>query len=465
MVLPTVMSTRREAVIVQSDENMARWYECPEARAALADRDICAVYRLLQQDGVSQREIARRTGQCQSEVSDIVQGRQVRDVTVLERIADGLGVPRELMRLAGHAEDGVGAYPGKDEDADTQEEVDEEVHRRALLATAGVSVVGRPVDKLGELLELPEPAPVPLPTRIDGIHVTQVRSLTSRLGAASNAGTAPEVLSAAAAWAEPLLSVPGPEPVKRALKVAVAELHMEAAWAGFDYWRHNRAMHHFRTALQLATEAGDTYLQAEALIQAGGAIREFGHPNDGLKLLQLGQVKAWGIPDDEPRAVVVGVIGKAAVEAVARVETANALADMGRLDAAEVEMGEARELWSATRADAFGDLDRPAARLTLRRGQLDAAEALAAASVRRWEGVSRVAHTRSSIVLATVHVRAGEPSGLPLAQGAISAAGKLGSARVHAQLAPLAAALAARPSRDAQHLYRLATAVSGHRHR
>ncbi len=358
------------------------------------------------------------------------------------------------MRLAGHTGGGDSAYPDKDhEDA---EEVDEEMHRRSLLASAGIAVAGRPVDKLGELLELPAPAPVPLPARIEGVHVTQVRNLTWRLGATSNAGTAPEVLSAAAEWAEQLLGVPGSEPITRALKVAVAELHMEAAWAGFDYCRHNRAMHHFRTALGLATEAGDTYLQAEALIQAGLAIREFGHPDDGLKLLQLGLVKAWDIPADEQRAVVVGVIGRAAVEACARVEAANALADLGKMDAAEAEMAQARELWSATRTDAFGDLDRPAARLALRRGQLDVAEPLAVASVRRWEGVSLTGHTRSSIVLATVYVRAGEPSALPLAHGAITAAGKLGSARICAQLAPLADALAARPGRDAQNLARMA---------
>lgn len=38
------------------------WYEEPEARVALAARDVGAVYRLLQRVGVSQREIARRTG-------------------------------------------------------------------------------------------------------------------------------------------------------------------------------------------------------------------------------------------------------------------------------------------------------------------------------------------------------------------------------------------------------------------
>jgi hypothetical protein len=46
--------------------------------------------------------------------------------------------------------------------------------------------------------------------------------------AGSGACTDPAVLSAAAAQAERLLNVAGAEPVKRALRVAVAELHIEA---------------------------------------------------------------------------------------------------------------------------------------------------------------------------------------------------------------------------------------------
>jgi hypothetical protein len=154
----------------------------------------------------------------------------VRDVMVLERICDGLGGRREFMRLSGPAD---GAYPGRGTVTGSPEEVDEEMLRRVLLA-AGIAVVAQPVPKLGELLALPGPSPVPPPSRVDGVHVAQVRTLTRRLGAASNAETAPEVLSAAAAWASSLLGVPGAEPVKRALLVAVAELHLEAGWAGFD---------------------------------------------------------------------------------------------------------------------------------------------------------------------------------------------------------------------------------------
>jgi len=426
------------------------WYEWPQARAVLDARDVAGVYRLLRRLGMSQREISRCTGQSQSEVWEILHGRQVRDVNVLERICDGLEVPRGYMRLAGVAD----AYPGRR--TTVPEEVVEAMRRRVLLAYGLTTVGVQSAPRLQGLPTLPGPKPVSLPSRVDGIHVVQVRNLTRRLGAASNADTDPEVLSAAAERATRLLGVSGPEPVKRALKVAVAELHMEAAWAGFDAWRYDRMMHHFTTALVLAAEAGDTYLQVEAMIQSGMAIREFGRPDDGLKMVQLGWLKARYIPEDEQRAVVVGSVGRAAVQACAREEIANALADLEDLDGAEKEMAQARELWSATHSDLYGDLDRPAARLALRQGRLDVAESLAAASVRRWEGVNQRGHAHSSIVVATVHVHAGEPSGLPLAHGAITATNRLSSVRVRRKLTPLAAALETRPGRDARDLARMA---------
>ncbi|MGH3873801.1 MAG: hypothetical protein ACRDSR_20245 [Pseudonocardiaceae bacterium] len=241
----------------------------------------------------------------------------------------------------------------------------------------------------------------------------------------------------------------------------MAELHIVAAWAGFDAWCYDRAMHHFRAALELATAAADTYLQAIALNAAGLITREYGHPNDGLKMLQVGLVKAWDIPPvDEQRAVVIGAMGRAASEACVRADSATALADLGELDATEREMAKARGLWSPTPADRYGDLDCPAALLALRRGRLDVAEQFAAVSVRRWKGVSPIRHAMSRVVLATVHVRAGEPSGLSLAHGAITAMTKLPSIRVRKRLEPLTAALDRRPGRDERDLARMARQVT-----
>ncbi len=102
--------------------------------------------------------------------------------------------------------------------------------------------------------------------------------------------------------------------------------------------------------------------------------------------------------------------------------------------------------------------------MALRRGRLDVAEPFAAASVRRWEGINNlVGHAQSGIVRATIHVRAGEPSGLPLAHSAITAVTKLSSIRARKRLEPLATALEARPGRDTKDLARMARQVSSGR--
>ena len=82
--------------------------------------------------------------------------------------------------------------------------------------------------------------------------------------------------------------------------------------------------------------------------------------------------------------------------------------------------------------------------------------------MRRWEGRGR-SRTQSAIVLATIHVRAGEPRGLQLAHGAVTSAGKLTSVRARQRLVPLAEALAARRGSDAEQLVRMARQVTATR--
>jgi transcriptional regulator with XRE-family HTH domain len=72
----------------------------PGLRTDLAQHDIGALYRALQRAGVSQRAIAAKTGQSQSEVSEILSGRRVHSIELLRRIVDGLGIPRAAIGLA-----------------------------------------------------------------------------------------------------------------------------------------------------------------------------------------------------------------------------------------------------------------------------------------------------------------------------------------------------------------------------
>ncbi|MCA1704420.1 MAG: helix-turn-helix domain-containing protein [Actinobacteria bacterium] len=87
-------------------------------RAILDAQDVTALYRALTERGISQSQIARLTDQKQSEVCEIVKGRTVQHVTVLERIADGLGIPRGYIRLPVSAS----AY---DEEAPSSSEAEE----------------------------------------------------------------------------------------------------------------------------------------------------------------------------------------------------------------------------------------------------------------------------------------------------------------------------------------------------
>lgn len=72
-------------------------WEGPSMRAALRNRDVGEIYRLLKRHGVSQRRIGALTGQTQPEVSEISKGRQVMAYDLLARIADGLGMASDEL--------------------------------------------------------------------------------------------------------------------------------------------------------------------------------------------------------------------------------------------------------------------------------------------------------------------------------------------------------------------------------
>ena len=76
------------------------WWDHAELRPVLASRDVAGIFRWLQRHGWSQTQIGARTCQSQGEVSEILNGRQVKAYDVLERIADAFEIPRGRMGLA-----------------------------------------------------------------------------------------------------------------------------------------------------------------------------------------------------------------------------------------------------------------------------------------------------------------------------------------------------------------------------
>jgi transcriptional regulator with XRE-family HTH domain len=420
--------------------------ERDDVRTALAARDVGTVYRLLWRSGVSQHQIARLTGQSQSEVSEILKGRQVRDVRVLERIADGLGIPRARIGLS---------YGEQQPDTPSaEEEVDEDMKRRVLLAATSTAALGQAFPARGELALPPGQG---LPSRLSMSHVHEVRAFTDRLvGMARYYGGQANHFGAAVTLYTPWMQVPAPDAIKAQLAAALADLYSEAGWACYDSGLDGRG--YFTRGLRLAHEGGDTYGITKAAWTAGATLVRAGHPNDALKLFQLGGFSASKStratpPTHDPRLPTI--------TAFLNLNSATAYALMDGPHQATRHLAQAHDGWEPRDAFERAAMDRATAGIHLDLGQLDTAEQFATSALRTYSENHRRGRALAALILAEIHIRAGEPRGLILARQAIEEVSTLHSVAARRErLMPLAAALEARPSTDSRELARIARQIA-----
>src|SRR5690242_19000654 len=189
-------------------------FEQPEMRKALAVREVSTVYRLLRRTGVSQRQIAALTGQSQSEVSEILKGRQVMAYDVLARIADGLGIPRGYMGLAYDPATATSLVGLPDQAA---AEEDESVKSRKLLAPGDAVTFGTAGLGADRGLCLPSPAQTPAPSNIGLTDVKQVEAATRAMRALDyqfGGGACRDAVVAQLSWAQRLLGASGTDDVR-----------------------------------------------------------------------------------------------------------------------------------------------------------------------------------------------------------------------------------------------------------
>ncbi|MFO7192455.1 MULTISPECIES: helix-turn-helix transcriptional regulator [Thermocrispum] len=268
-------------------------WETKEMREALAARDISKVYLLLRKEGISQRQIAAATGQSQSEVSEILKGRQVMAYDVLVRIAEGLGIPRGYMGLAYDEATQITVVGAADEQ---QAEEDEAVKRRRFLAHAAQVTMGATVFAADSgSWTAPRPAVTPAPNRIGMADVRQVEAATRALRALDyqyGGGFCRDAVIAQLGWGQQMLNASATEQVKSRLYVALADLHNLAGWTSFDTGLVDSARSHFAKALELAKEGGSHQLVANILYRMGRVYLHYESPDDALKMFQLGQIAA-----------------------------------------------------------------------------------------------------------------------------------------------------------------------------
>lgn len=263
-------------------------------RRAIAARDITAVYRHLVAMGVTQRVIAEAVGQSPSEVSEILAGRQVQSYDVLVRVADGLGVPRGWMGLAYDA-----SSPSVPSD---EEEVDEDVKRRNLLAVAGTVLFAQPVFGVpdAKALTFREVITNP-PKRIGMPDVATFEQVTARLGVLDReAGgiAARETLAAVAQGGEQLPTAQATDLVHQRLRGALSEAHRLAGWASGDVGLMDHCRWHMQQAMSHAE--GDPVRLAGVMASAGDMEKHYGAPDEALKFFQLATA---GLPHGADRQV------------------------------------------------------------------------------------------------------------------------------------------------------------------
>lgn len=269
-----------------------------EVRDALAVRDIGTVYRVLREHGVPQSRIAQLTGQAQSEVSDVLNGRAVRSYELLARIATGLGIPRGWMGMAGEPDPAT-------EGTDPPAEEDEKAKRRRFLSYAGSLVLGAEVDVSGsadlfaaELRRFAELPPTP-PGRVGSSDVAaldvlmgSLRQIDQRYGGVGQYGT----VAAAARRAERMLEASMSEAVRSDLLGALCKLHATAGWTAVENGLLASGNAHYGRALDFGRDGADPLAIARTLYAAGRAELDFGDPNSALKLFQLGSIRAESSP-------------------------------------------------------------------------------------------------------------------------------------------------------------------------
>jgi len=439
-------------------------YARPEVRRLLIALDIGGLYRLLGQGGgLPQREIARRTGQSQSDVSDIARGRRrVENLHLLRRIVGGLEIPPERMGLSWWGPDGrywgpADAYSGQVAVNDPLEGMEDEVLRRHLVALGAVAGFGVLIPGVGALADpYPAPGELLLPSRVGMSHVAWIKETAQRVLALLRAhGGQAEVASAMATHFTRWMSVDATDAVQRSLRLALAEAHEVAGLCCFDSGHDRHARDHYRQALELAIETGDHHRAASALQRSGALEAMAGHPDHALKCYQLGQSALLRAAGDDPRtAFLASWLDAASAQAYAR---------MNDHQQTMTCLRRSRDGWEPPDAFQRADFDWTTADAVWRLGRLDNAEPFAASAVQTFGTRDRRDGVKARLTLATIQVQAGEPRGLVLARQAIDEVAVLHSVPARRRLSPLSEALAARPGSDARDLAHSAYQVAATR--
>ena len=213
---------------------------------------------------MSQRRIAALTGQSQSEISEILGGRQVVSYDLLARIAEGLGVPRGQLGLA--YDDATATMVGRGPPGRAGR------GRPAGRGTGGGALRRRRGGRPAAWAQPFALAWTEQPERVGRGDVSRLMNLTGQLRAIDHehgGGACRDAVLAQVGWAQRMLRAQVAADAERELHLAVADLHLLAGWTSFDLGLVTPARRHFARALEHARFVEEPSLVAKALYCLG----------------------------------------------------------------------------------------------------------------------------------------------------------------------------------------------------
>ncbi|MEU2855122.1 hypothetical protein AB0K71_31070 [Streptomyces syringium] len=262
----------------------------PEMIDACRRRDFTRVFRLVKtRAGIYPSMIARQCYLTPSRVGEVIAAkRQLLNMDVIERIADGLRIPGHMVGLARRPWE-TPAAPAEAERG-TRDSVTRPVEFKAFTGLPGVEV-----DSVLALAAGGDPSP----STLQSLR-TSIEDYWRRDDEHGGETLRPAVIGQLR-YVEGLLKDRRPTPIQHGLYGIAAELARLTGWTYFDARQFHQARAYFSEALQLAREIDDHLFMANVLACMSLQATYQDKPGDALALVSAAQDSACAARDTTSR--------------------------------------------------------------------------------------------------------------------------------------------------------------------
>ncbi|MER0443066.1 XRE family transcriptional regulator [Streptomyces sp. Edi4] len=265
-----------------------RVLELPEMVGACQARDFGTVFKLAQRAGLYPSRIARLCDMTPSRVSEVIANkRTVTQIGVIERIADGIGIPGAMLGLAARPWE---AGRGDATVAAPSATLGQPPGRRSQTPAFELAL---PMDD--EALELKRElarasAAEGTVARLYAMQIDTMRQMDRQMGAA----TVLPQLEAQIAQMEDLLGYRTAPGGREPMAAALTEAATLAGWQALDLGQYQKAWRLHETAKSAARQSGSAALLAHAMGQQAYVLLDLGEADQAVEQVRFARESAGG---------------------------------------------------------------------------------------------------------------------------------------------------------------------------